>query len=198
MKTLRIILWCMVAVMAGFSGYLWLSQKQPTQVANQSAVKIGSPFNLVSHTGAPLTQANLEGRRHAIFFGFTHCPDICPATLLQAAGWMKDLGPDSDKIDFYFFSVDPERDTPEIMNDYVNAFDPRIIGVTGSPEEMTKTLKGYKVYAKRVDLDEDDYTMDHSAFVMLFRTDGSFQGTISFDENTDTAIAKLKRLVENG
>ncbi|MEM9278062.1 MAG: SCO family protein [Pseudomonadota bacterium] len=198
MKSLRIILWCAVAIMAGLSGYLWLSQKQPLQVANQSAVKIGSPFNLVSHTGAPITEAALQGRRHAMFFGFTHCPDICPTTLLQTAGWMKKLGTDSEKIDFYFFTVDPERDTPEIMSDYVNAFDPRITGVTGSSEEITKMLKGYKVYAKRVDLEDDDYTMDHSAFVMLFRSDGSFQGTISFDENEEAALAKLQRLIKSG
>ena len=187
-----------MAVLAGVSGYLWLSQNQPLQVATETAAKVGGPFNLVSHKGTQITQENLRGRRHAIFFGFTHCPDICPTTLLQTAGWLKKLGTDSDKLDFYFFSVDPERDTPEILNEYVNAFDPRITGVTGNPEEMAKTLKSYKVYAERVDLEDDDYTMDHSAFVMLFHSDGSFQGTISFDENEESAIAKLRKLLENG
>ncbi|MGI9352600.1 MAG: SCO family protein [Rhizobiaceae bacterium] len=198
MKSFRIILWCAVAILAGVSGYLWLSQKQPLQVANETTVKVGGPFNLVNHKGTPITQAELQGRRHAIFFGFTNCPDICPTTLLQAAGWLKKLDADSNKLDFYFFSVDPKRDTPEILNEYVNAFDPRITGVTGNPDEMTKALKNYKVYAQRVELEDGDYTMDHSAFVMLFHSDGSFQGTISYDENEDSAIAKLRRLVENG
>ncbi|MEM9329834.1 MAG: SCO family protein [Pseudomonadota bacterium] len=197
MKTLRIVLWCMVALISGVAGYLWLSDKQSTQVAYQSTVKIGGPFELINHNGEPVTEAILKDRRHAIFFGFTHCPDICPTTLLQAAGWLKDLGPDAEKLDFYFVTVDPERDTPEVMKDYVSAFDPRITGITGTQKAVSKALKDYKVYANRVELEDDDYTMDHSAFVMLFRTDGSFQGTISFDEQDDIAIAKLRRLVEN-
>ena len=197
MKSLRVVLWCLVALVSGVAGYLWLSDKKPTEVAYQSTVKIGGPFKLINHDGEPVTEAILKGRRHAIFFGFTNCPDICPTTLLQASGWLKDLGADADKLDFYFVTVDPERDTPEVMKDYVTAFDPRITGITGTQKAVSKALKDYKVYAKRVDLEDDDYTMDHSAFVMLFRTDGSFQGTISFDEKDATAVAKLRRLVEN-
>jgi len=110
---------------------------------------------------------------------------------------MKDLGGDVDKIGFYFFSVDPEHDTPEILSDYVNAFDPRIVGVTGPSDEMTKTIKSYRAYAKRVELDDGDYTMDHSAFVMLFNSDGDFKGTISFGEANDIAVEKLRRLIKN-
>ncbi len=197
MKSLRIILWCLVALFAGASAYLWLAQNQTQQFATQGSVKIDGPFNLVTNKGAAITQAALADRPHALFFGFTHCPDICPTTLFEAAGWLKEMGAEGENLDFYFFTVDPERDTPEILNDYVGAFDARIIGVTGTQEEMDKALKSYRVYAKRVELEDDDYTMDHSAAVLLFRSDGSLQGTISYGENAETAIAKLRRLVNN-
>jgi len=197
MRSIRIVLWCMVALFAGVSAYLWLSQNQSQQSVIEDRITIGGPFELVTNTGNPITQEAFSGRPHALFFGFTHCPDICPTTLLDAAGWLKGLGPDANNLDFYFFSVDPERDTPEVLNDYVNAFDSRITGVTGPVAEMDKALKAYRIYAKRVELEDDDYTMDHSAAVLLFRADGSLQGTISYGENPDTALAKLRRLVKN-
>lgn len=197
MKSIRIVLWCLVAVLAGVSAYLWMSKHQDKQVATNSSITIGSPFELVTHKNEAITRDNLIGKPHAMFFGFTHCPDICPTTLLDAAGWLKELGADSGKLGVYFFTVDPERDTPEVLNDYVNAFDPRITGVTGNAEEVAKTLKGYKVYSKKVALEDDDYTMDHSASVLLFNPDGSFEGTISYGEKSETAVAKLRRLMEN-
>ena len=198
MRNLRIILWFLVAVTAGAGGYVWLSGTFNSTGSQTAAVKIGGPFELVRHTGEPITEAAFSGRNHAIFFGFTNCPDICPTTLYQTAGWLEKLGEDADKLDFYFFSVDPERDTVEILNDYVTAFDPRITGVTGEPGEVSRTIKLYRAYAQRVDLGEGDYTMDHSAFVMLFSGNGDFKGTISFDETEENAIDKLKRLIKNG
>lgn len=196
MKNIRIALWALVAIFAGISGYVWLGQSNKAELEQVAAVKIGGPFDLIKHDGSKITQDDIVGRDHAIFFGFTHCPDICPTTLMQTAGWLKELGEDSEKLDFYFFSVDPERDTPEILSQYVNAFDPRITGVTGDIQEMEKTIKSYKVYSKRVELDDDDYTMDHAAYVLMFRAGGNFIGTISFDESQDTAIAKLRRLIK--
>lgn len=198
MKNLRIILWLMVAVFAAGSVFLWLSQKQGLQINGQTQSSIGGSFNLIDHKGSEITEKDLAGRNHAIFFGFTHCPDICPTTLFEAAGWLKTLGADGDRIKFYFFTVDPERDTPEILKNYIEVFDKRITGVTGDPEEVSKALKNYKIYAKRVDLEDDDYTMDHTAFVMLFNTNGGFEGTISFGEESETAIAKLRRLINDG
>ena len=108
------------------------------------------------------------------------------------------LGQDANALDFYFVTVDPARDDVEVLGDYVSAFDARITGVTGKPENLEQFLKDYKVYAKKVDLGEGDYTMDHSAFVMLFNRKGEFKGTISYGENEDTVLAKLRRLIENG
>ncbi|MEM7289319.1 MAG: SCO family protein [Pseudomonadota bacterium] len=198
MKALRIGLWVMVCVFAGIAGYAWLTIGNGPAIVEASKAKVGAPFELIDHHGKPITQARLKDRRHAIFFGFTHCPDVCPTTLYETAAWMKDLGEDSNKIDFYFFSVDPERDTPDVLADYVNAFDERITGVTGDFEAMMDTVKSYKAYAKKVELEDGDYTVDHSAFVLLFDASGDFKRTISYGENSETAVGKLKRLIEDG
>ena len=198
MKILRMVLWAMVVIFGGVASYAWLTIGNEPKVVDQGTVRIGGPFNLVSHKGAPITDKDLAGKSHAIFFGFTNCPDICPTTLLETAGWMKELGSDADKMGFYFFTVDPEHDTPEVMTEYINAFDSRIMGVTGDPEEMTKTIKSYRAYAKRVELDDGDYTMDHSAFIMLFTAEGDFKGTISYGESNEIAVEKLRRLIKNG
>jgi protein SCO1/2 len=199
MKKLRLVLWVGVALLAAAVSYAFVSQNSKPGQTQQAVKPLGAPFNLVDHEGKPITRDDIMGRHHAIFFGFTNCPDVCPATLLEVSSWIKDLGSESDKLDFYFFTVDPERDNPEVMKDYVTAFDPRITGVTGDPEEMSKTLSAYKIYSKKVDLGDGDgdYTMDHSAFIMMFKPDGSFKGTISFGENDDIALEKLRRLVKN-
>ncbi len=199
MKTLRLILWIGVVVVAAAVSYAVVSKNSKPEPVQQAVTPIGGAFDLVSHEGEKITQENLLGRNHAIFFGFTNCPDVCPATLLEVASWLKDLGNDGDKLDFYFFSVDPERDTHQIMKSYVTAFDPRITGVTGDAAEMQRTLSAYKIFAKKVDLEDGDgdYTMDHSAFVMLFNPEGDFKGTISFGENDEVALEKLRRLVKN-
>lgn len=197
MKQIRIVLWFLVALAAGGACFLWLNANSQ-QTQQTSVERYGGDFSLVRHDGSEITQRDLVGKRHAMFFGFTHCPDVCPTTLLQASGWLKQLDDDANKIDFYFISVDPARDTPEVLNDYVGAFDPRITGITGSEADVSQMLKSYGVYAKRVNLEGDDYTMDHSAFVMLIDSNGAFKGTISFNENEDTAMAKLRRLIEKG
>lgn len=200
MKQVRILLWCAVAIVAGFASYAVLNKPTKPTGSSVAGIQIGGDFNLVSHKGEAITREDLLGNNHAIFFGFTHCPDICPGTLLEAASWLKDLGGDAEKVNFYFFSVDPARDTPEILNDYVNAFDQRITGITGDETEMAQTIKSYKAYSKKVLTGEeiDDYTMDHSASVMLFSQNGDFKGTISYGENNDVALEKLRRLAKNG
>jgi len=199
MKVLRAFLWMAVVIVAGLASYTFINQQTESDETQQAVAPIGGPFNLVNHKGEAITRDDILGKNHAIFFGFTNCPDVCPTTLLEVASWLKDLGPDADKLDFYFFSVDPARDTPEVMNDYVTAFDPRITGVTGDEAEMNKTIKAYRAYAKKVQTGEqpDDYTMDHSASVMMFGESGNFRGTISFGENDEVALEKLRRLVKD-
>ena len=131
----------------------------------------------------------------AVFFGFTHCPDVCPTTLMETAGWIEALGADAAKMRFVFVTVDPERDTPEVMNDYIAAFSDKIIGVTGDPEKVHAMVKDYKIVSRKVPLEGGDYTMDHTASVLLLDANGSFVGTIARDEAPDAAIGKLRRLV---
>ena len=198
MRKIALVLWSLVFVAAGVAGYLWLDRHNQTSNTSLSQVgQLGGPFDLITDEGETITYDDLKGNQHLVFFGFTHCPEICPSTLLDVTNWLNKLGSDADNLNAYFFTVDPERDTQEVLNDYVNAFHPKIVGVTGSPENMKLAISAYKVYAQRVNLDGGDYTMDHSAFVMLFREDGGFAGTISYAEQEETALAKLRRLVES-
>jgi protein SCO1/2 len=131
-----------------------------------------------------------------MFFGYTFCPDVCPTTLFEMTGWLEKLGPDADNLGVYFVSVDPERDTQETLAEYLSAFDPRITGLTGTPEEVAEIVKGYRVYARKVPLDSGGYVMDHTATIYLIDSDGVFTGTIDYQEDSDTALKKLRRLVD--
>jgi len=111
---------------------------------------IGGPFNLVDDHGAAVTEAVLAGKPSVIYFGYTYCPEVCPTTLSDLARWMKKLGSAADKLNYAFVSVDPERDTPQVMHDYVSAFDPRIHGFTGSPAQIARVAREYRVYYKRI------------------------------------------------
>lgn len=157
---------------------------------------IGGPFTLVDQTGATVTEASLKGHPSAMFFGYTYCPDVCPTTLSDMTLWLEQLGPDGDKLKAYFVSVDPERDTREHMAEYLTAFDPRISGLTGTREQVDQMVANYRVYARKVEGgDPEYYLMDHTASVYLLDSEGRFVGTVDYEENPATALAKLKRLV---
>ena len=130
-----------------------------------------------------------------MFFGYTFCPDICPTTLYDMTTLMEALGPDADKLKVYFVTVDPERDTQEAMAEYMSAFDPRFTGLTGSREEIDRILSAYRVYSRKVPRDEGPYLMDHTASVYLLDGEGKLTGTLDYQEATETALAKLKRLI---
>jgi protein SCO1/2 len=198
MRAIRYAAWALVVIAAAAFSYVWLSGDGGRKALQMANIKLGGPFELVRADGSPITDKDIEGTPHAIFFGFTHCPEVCPTTLLEAAGWLKQLGPDADKFKFYFVTVDPERDTPQAIKEYIASFDPRIVGITGDPAKVSKLLADYRVYAKRVDLEGGDYTMDHTATVYLIRGDGSFAGTIAYSENPDIAIEKIRNLIKNG
>jgi protein SCO1/2 len=158
----------------------------------------GAAFSLVDQKGAPITEAAFRGQPSVVFFGFTHCPEVCPTTLFELAGWLKTLGDDGKNLHAYFVSVDPERDTPEVMNAYVSNFSDRIVGITGAPDKVHAMAKSFGIYWKKVDTGDGDYTMDHTASVLLLNAKGDFAGTIAYGESADTAIAKLKRLAAKG
>jgi len=184
------ILVLMAAVM-GFIGFQWYHTRFATEA-------YGAPFTLVDQRGQPITEAAFRGHPSAVFFGFTHCPEVCPTTLFELDGWLKKLGDDGKNIRAYFVSVDPERDTAEIMNAYVGNVSDRIVGITGEPDKVAAMAKSFNIFWRKVDTGDGDYTMDHTASVLLLHGNGDFAGTIAYGEDPDTALAKLKRLAEEG
>jgi protein SCO1/2 len=154
---------------------------------------IGGPFQLTDQTGQTVTEKTMQGRPTLIFFGFTHCPDVCPATLFEMSEVLRAMGRDGDRINAYYISVDPERDTTAAMKDYLSSFDPRLRGLTGNPDQIAQVLSEYRVYAKKVPLKDGDYTMDHTALIYLMDRDGKFVAPFNLNRKPEEAAADLKR-----
>ena len=154
---------------------------------------IGGPFQLTDQAGQTVTEKNLQGRPTLIFFGFTHCPDICPTSLFEISEVLRAMGKDADRVNAYFISVDPERDTTAAMKDYLSSFDPHLVGLTGDPAAIAAVAKAYRVYSKKVPLDQGGYTMDHTAIVYLMDKSGRFVSPFSLKRTTDAAAADLRR-----
>ena len=165
--------------------------RSPVQMAAPSA--IGGPFKLVDQNGQAVTEEALKGKPSLIFFGFTHCPDVCPTALFEMSELYKALGPDGDKVGAYFVSVDPERDTPAVLKEYLSSFDPRLRGLTGDAAAVAAMEKAYRVYSKKVPLDGGGYTMDHTALVYLMNKDGQFVAPFNLKRKPEEAAADLKR-----
>jgi protein SCO1/2 len=179
--------------LAGGLGYI--TYRATSSAAPVQQASIGAPFNLVDEQGSPITEKALKGHPSLVYFGYTHCPDVCPTTLYDMAGWFKALGPKADTLKAYFFSVDPQRDTPAIMHSYTSNFTNRITGVTGDPQEMQKAINGWRIYAKKVPTADGDYLMDHTALVLLVDGSGNLKGTIPYDGPSDQAVQKIEKLL---
>jgi protein SCO1/2 len=173
---LLVVLW----LLGGFHG-----------VSTPSAV--GGPFRLSDQTGQTVTEASLKGKPTLIFFGFTHCPDICPTALFDISEVLRAMGPDADRVNAYFVSVDPERDTAAAMKDYLSSFDPHLKGLTGDDAAVAKVISGFRVYAKKVPLKDGDYTMDHTALIYLMDRDGKFVAPFNLKRKPEESAADLKR-----
>ena len=152
-------------------------------------------FRLADHNGQVRSLQDFKGKAVIVFFGYTQCPDVCPTSMAELAEVKKLLGADGDKLQGIFVTVDPERDTREVMAEYISAFDPRFTGLTGTREQVDGIIAAYRVYARKVDREKGPYLMDHTATVYLLDKDGKFTGTLDYHEATDTALAKLKRLI---
>jgi protein SCO1/2 len=155
---------------------------------------VGGPFALVDDTGAPVTDKTLAGKPYAMYFGYTYCPEFCPTTLLDLSRWIKQLGPDADKLNYVFVTIDPERDTSELMHTYLSSFDRHIRGFTGTPEQIAKIAKEYRVYYKKIPQNDGTYAMDHSTVMYLMEANGAFDTVIPYQEDDASAVAKLKSL----
>ena len=146
-----------------------------------SAVSVGGPFSLVTGDGRTVTDRDLRGAPYLVFFGFTHCPDICPTKLFQMSEVFRAMGANGDKVRALFITVDPERDTPELMKSYVSSFDGRIIGLTGDRAAIDKAVRDFRAYAKKVPTKDGDYTMEHTSYVYLMDRRNRFVSTLTLN-----------------
>ena len=162
-----------------------------SKVAQPAA--IGGQFQLTDQNGKAVTDKNLKGKPTLIFFGYTHCPDVCPTSLFELSEVLRAMGKDAEKVNAVFISVDPERDTPATMKDYLASFDPHLEGLSGDPAETAKVITSYRVYAKKVPTKDGDYTMDHTALIYLMDRDGRFVSPFNLKRTPEEAAVDLKR-----
>ncbi|TCU66696.1 protein SCO1/2 [Bradyrhizobium sp. R2.2-H] len=162
-----------------------------SKVAQPAA--IGGPFQLTDQNGKAVTDKSLKGKPTLIFFGYTHCPDVCPTSLFEMSEVLRVMGKDADKVNAVFISVDPERDTPATMKDYLSSFDPHLEGLSGDPAETAKVISAYRVYAKKVPTKDGDYTMDHTALIYLMDRDGRFVSPFNLKRTPEEAAADLRK-----
>ncbi len=165
-------------------------------LATPGGIPFGRPFNLVDTKGAPVTDRSLTGTPYALYFGFTRCPDVCPTSMFEFSEHLKALGPLAQSFRIYFVTVDPERDTPELLAQYTGSFDPRIVGLTGSPQAIAEAATAFRALYRKVPTQSGDYTMDHTATVFLMNARGDLAGTIAYQEPADSARRKLAALIE--
>ena len=193
-RTARLLL-ALGAFVAGlvlFSAIVFIvTGRSPAPITMPSAV--GGPFKLVDQNSQPITEQDLIGHPYLVFFGFTHCPDVCPTTLFEVSEILRKLGPDAKNVRALFITVDPERDTPAVLKDYMSSFDPRVIGATGDSAAIMSVEKTFRVYAKKVPLDGGGYTMDHTAIVYLMDKAGRFVAPFNMKRRPEEAAADLKR-----
>ena len=200
MTKLRIALWIAVAIALfalgalSIGGLSFLDKKRATAALRPGA-PLGGSFQLVDANDKPVNEAIFREKPSVTLFGYTHCPDVCPTSLTEFGKWIEELGPQAEKLRFIFVTVDPERDTPEAMRDYISAFSDRIVGISGPPEAVHAMVKDYKIYSRKVPLDGGDYSMDHTGSMILQDAKGNFVGTIDTAELHEAGLAKLKHLV---
>lgn len=172
---------------------LLVTDRTPIRAVQSAA--IGGPFQLIDQDGRTVTDADFKGKPLLVFFGYTHCPDVCPTTLFELSEVMRKLGPEADKVNAVFVTVDPERDTPAVMKDYMSSFDPHVHGLTGDNEAIAKVLRQYRVYAKKAPQPNGDYAMDHTAIVYLMDKDGRFVAPFNAGRKVEDAAADLRRYI---
>ncbi len=191
MRTFRIVLWALVIAAAIGATALYLLR--PTFVNAPG----GGQFALVDQRGTAVDQSLFVGKPSLLFFGYTHCPDVCPTTMGEMQGWFATLGDQAKTLQGVFVTVDPARDTPQILKDYVSWVSDRIVALSGPQSEIDKVVKDWGAVAEKVPQDDGSYLMNHTASVFLVNSKGAYAGTIAYGESTDTALEKIKRLVAN-
>lgn len=173
----------------------WRSRTAPPPEGGLPLALTAMGWQLTDHRGAALAPADWLGRPAMVFFGFTFCPDVCPTTLLNISDWLEALGPEAEQLAIALITVDPDRDTPAALADYLSNFDPRITGLTGSLDQIARAAQDFRVRYEKVPTDGGDYTMNHTAGVFLFRADGRFANIIDFHEDRRFALSKIRRIL---
>ncbi len=193
LRAILLAVWAVMTLAVG-GGLWWLWANNDRITLAPDALGRGD-YRLVTATGAPFDQSNMVGRPSAVFFGFTHCPDVCPTTLGDIALWQEALGADAERLQVVFVTVDPARDTPEVLAGYTGWLPVPVTAVTGSQAEIDKMIAAFHIFARKVPLEGGDYTMDHHASVLLFDRAGQFVGQIPYQSTADTALEKIRPLL---
>ena len=196
MRSLRIVLWVLVAIAAAVFAYVMLKPVPKAQPQDEafSLASFGGPFTLTGSDGKPFTSSALSGKPYGIFFGFTHCPDVCPTTLARMVKLRNKLGAGARPFEIVFVTVDPERDGPAEVGKYAELFNSSVIGLTGTPAQISQVKKQFGIYSRKVPDQSGSYSVDHTATMLLFDRNGRFTGTIAPEESDNAALAKLGRI----
>jgi protein SCO1/2 len=188
--------WRMAVPLAAFVlglGVLALALVLTLAPSQTGTAAVGGPFTLVDQHGRTVTEKDVLGRPHLVFFGFTHCPDVCPTTLFKISEILKETGDRGRTLKALFITVDPERDRPEVLKEYLSSFDDRIVGLTGDQAAVDAAVKAYRAYARKVPLKDGDYTMEHTAYVYLMDSRNRFVSTLNLNRPADEIARELEK-----
>jgi protein SCO1/2 len=191
----RILMYVAALAVVGLAFALYEFEAHGPAPDASAGIQMGGPFHLTDQNGRAVSEKDLIGKPTMLFFGFTYCPDVCPTTLTDMTGWLKALGPDADKLNVFYVTIDPERDTAARLKSYLTAFDPRIRGLTGSPAAIAQAAHDYNVYYQKAPLQGGDYTMDHSTLIYLIDAKGHMAELVQYGSPKDQVLASLKRLL---
>jgi cytochrome oxidase Cu insertion factor (SCO1/SenC/PrrC family) len=201
-QTLRLALFIITGLLIGVTTALAVFPQArerifPSGIRSVGQALIGGPFTLTDQTGKRVSDEEFRGRYMLVFFGFTHCPDVCPTALQVMSAALNKLGSKADRFVPIFISVDPERDKPAELSSYVESFYPRLIGLTGSPEEINAVVKAYRVYVRKADDPKSTagYTFDHSSLIYVMGPDGSYRTHFSHTTDADALAQRLAALL---
>jgi protein SCO1/2 len=185
-----------IVILSLIGFFLPVILKKDLQTHYLSGAKLGVPFELIDSNGNKITESAFVGSPTVLFFGFTHCPNVCPIALHRLSLLIEKLGEDQNKLNVYFITLDPERDNWKILNNYLSVFNNRIIGITGESKKIEALTKSWGVYSKKVPLNGENYTIDHTSLIFLLKSDGNFLKTIDFEDDFELSLKEIKKLLE--
>ena len=165
------------------------------QTEYSSTAKLGIPFELIDSNGNEITEKAFIGSPTALFFGFAHCPDVCPLTLHRISLLMEKLGNQQNKLNVYFITLDPERDTWKFLNEYLTTFNHRIVGITGESNKIKALAKSWGIHSKKVSSEGENYLIDHTSLIILLDKNGNFLNTIDYKDDFESSLKLIKSIL---